>query len=194
MQDADRCPRSLAILIRAVSPGLLRRLLPVIVSMVCSVRRFQAGDVTPTATFQLETDIERHLRELGRVILEWTFNHLEPADPGLLPPQLQWRGEYYSRRTQRSPLRRLACLFGPILLSRYVYRPLEDAEHCLFPLELALGLVDGTTPALADHVGRLSADLTQKCVLRELSTRGITLSITHRIARLAASGRTARSM
>ena len=55
MQDADCCPRSLAILIRAVSPGLLLRLLPVIVSMVCSVRRFQAGDVTPTATFQLET-------------------------------------------------------------------------------------------------------------------------------------------
>ena len=49
MQVANRCPRSLAILIRAVSPGLLLRLLPVIVSMVCSVRRFQAGDVTPTA-------------------------------------------------------------------------------------------------------------------------------------------------
>jgi len=85
MQDADCCPRSLAILIRAVSPGLLLRLLPVIVSMVCSVRRFQAGDVTPTATFQLETDIERHLRELGRVIMEWTLNQLEPDDPGLLP-------------------------------------------------------------------------------------------------------------
>ena len=177
MQVADCCPRSLALLIRAVSPGLLRRLLRVIVSILCSVRRFQAGEVTPKATFHLETDIERHLRELGRVIMEWTLNHLEPADPGLLPPQLHWRGEYYSRRTPRSPLRRLACLFGPIRLSRYVYRPLEAAEHCLFPLELALGLVDGTTPALADHVGRLSADLTQKCVLRELSTRGITWGV-----------------
>jgi hypothetical protein len=59
MQVANRCPRSLAILIRAVSPGLLLRLLPVIVSLVCSVRRFQAGEVAPTATFQLETDIER---------------------------------------------------------------------------------------------------------------------------------------
>jgi hypothetical protein len=194
MQDANGCSRCLSILIQAVSPGLLRRLLPVIVAILRSVLRFQTGDIAPAAMFEQETELHRHLRELGRVIVEWTLNHLEPDQPGLLPPQLQWRGEYYSRRAKRSPVRRLACLFGPIRLSRYVYRPLEDAEHCLFPLELALGLVQGTTPALADHVGRLSADLTQKCVLRELSTRGITLSITHRIARLAASGRTARSM
>lgn len=177
MQDATGCPRSLAILIRAVSPDLLRRLLPVIVAMVRSVCRFQSGDITPAATFRLESDLHRHVMELGRVIVEWTLNHVEPDQPGLLPPQLCWHGEYYSRRSERSPLRRLACLFGPIRLLRAVYRPLEDAEHCLFPLELALGLVEGTTPALADHVGQLSADLTQKCVLRELSTRGISWGV-----------------
>jgi len=132
---------------------------------------------TPIATFQLETDLNRHVQELGRVIVEWTLNHVEPDQPSLMPPHLHWRGEYYSRRTARSPVRRLACLFGPIRLSRYVYRPLDDAEQCLFPLERALGLVQGATPALADHVGQLSADLTQKCVLRNLSTRGITWGV-----------------
>lgn len=177
MQDANGCPRSLAILIRAVSPDLLRRLLPVIVAMIRSVGRFRAGEITPAATFELESDLHRHLLEFGRVIVEWTLNHVEPDSPGLLPPQLYWQGEYYARRSQPSPIRRLACLFGPIRLSRYVYRPLEGSEHCLFPLELALGLVEGATPALADHVGLLSADLTQKCVLRELRRRGISWGV-----------------
>ena len=40
------------------------------------------------------------LRELGRRILEWTLNRLEPEERSGMPCQLRWDGDYYRRRNK----------------------------------------------------------------------------------------------
>jgi hypothetical protein len=108
------------------------------------------------------------LRELGRRIMEWTLNRLEPEERSAMPHQLLWDGDYYRRRN-KSPLRNLNSLFGPIKLLRFCYQPLEMCGKCLFPLEIQLGIVAGVaTPALADWVAREAADLTQRQLLLQL--------------------------
>src|SRR5262249_29360931 len=64
----------------------------------------------------------------------------------------------------------IATLFGKIELCRCLYEPLLEARYderpSFSPLELCLGIVAGNaTPALAEHVGRLSAVHTQQEML-----------------------------
>ena len=90
-----------------------------------------------------------------------------------MPRLFLWDGEHYRRR-KKSPLRNLNCLFGPIALRRFCYQPLETCGRCLFPLEIQLGIVAGVaTPALADAVSRMAADLTQKQTLQRLRQHGV---------------------
>ncbi len=125
--------------------------------------------------FQFESDLQGLLREAGRLIVQWTINHLEPGDDlrQEMPCLFLWDGEYYRRR-KKSPLRNLNCLFGPIGLRRFCYQPLETCGRCLFPLEIQLGIVSGVaTPALADTVSRMAADLTQQQTLDRLRQHGV---------------------
>jgi len=173
MQDATSSHHCLAILVRLTGSELLVRLWPVVLGIARLVWGFRRSEPTPGAPFQFECQLRDLLREAGRIIVEWTFNQLEPDDRLDMPGQLLWQGDYYRRR-RKSPLRNVACLFGPIRLWRFVYQPLETAGRCLFPLEIQLGIVTGVaTPALADHVARLSADLTQRQVLDQLRPLGI---------------------
>jgi hypothetical protein len=128
--------------------------------------------------FRFEKELEALLREVGRLIMEWTVNRLEPAERDEMPQLFLWDSEYYRRR-RKSPRRNMNCLFGRITLQRYCYQPFETMGRCLFPLELQLGIVAGVaTPALADVVGRLSADLTQRQLLDVLRYRhGVSLGI-----------------
>ncbi|MGH7927750.1 MAG: hypothetical protein ACREQV_08135 [Candidatus Binatia bacterium] len=180
MQDATRCLRSLTILAHRTGWDLLVQVWPVVLRvarLVASFRRDQSSligaRVSPEAMFQFETELEGLLREIGRRIVEWTVNRLEPEDRHQMPRLLKWEGEYYRRRS-KSPLRNLNCLFGPIALKRFCYQPLESCGRCLFPLEVQLGIVASVaTPALADCVGRMAADLTQRQLLDQLRQRGI---------------------
>lgn len=177
MQDAVGCSRCVAILARGTSFELLRRLWPVALGIVNLVRRHLRGEIVPESMQRFECRLDELLRESGRIIVEWVVNRIEPDDQWLMPPQLVWQREYY-RRGRRSPVRSLSCLFGPIRLVRYWYRPLECAGRCLFPLQVQLGIVNGVaTPALADRVARLSADLTQREVLEQLRPLGITWGV-----------------
>jgi hypothetical protein len=126
--------------------------------------------------FQFEAKLQDLLREVGRLIVQWTVSHLEPEDLLFqeMPPLFLWDGEYYRRRS-KSPLRNLNCLFGPITLRRFYYQPLERCGRGLFPLEIQLGIVTGVaTPALADMVARLAANLTQRQTLDRLGQQGVT--------------------
>ena len=173
MQDATLSPRCLAIMARLTSPELLARLWPVVLRIVRLMWWFRRSEVTPAGTFEFECRLRDLLGEVGRLIVEWSFNQLEPDDRLEMPGQFLWQGDYYRRR-RKSPLRNVACLFGPIRLSRFIYQPFETAGRCLFPLQIQLGIVSGVaTPALADHVARLSADLTQRHVLDQLRPLGI---------------------
>lgn len=70
------------------------------------------------------------------------------------------------------------CLFGQIRLKRFFYQAVEGGPG-LAPLEHALGIVSGlATPALADCLGQLAADLTQQQTLAVLRDRyGVAMSV-----------------
>ena len=102
------------------------------------------------------------LREVGRHVIDHAYNHAEPA-PAECPPRVRFGRETYRRR-DKTP-NTLGTLFGSIELRRCVYECLEAGEPCVWPLELRLGVVAGlATPALAERVGRWSADHEQDAV------------------------------
>lgn len=128
---------------------------------------FRSAPITPAATQKLEIDLQHHLRDLGCSALQDTLNSLEPSDPDAVPAELNVGGACYRRR-DKSP-RTVDSTFGRMRLWRWLYEPRTSGERCLFPLEHLLGLVAGqATPALADRVGRLVAQYTQRDVLRLL--------------------------
>lgn len=174
MQDATRTWRCLTILVNLTSVDLLVQLWPIVLRIARLIHRFRKARSSPELLFQFELDLQQLLREIGRLIVQSAVNGLEPEDRHDMPAQVIWDGEYYRLRYM-SPLRNLNCLFGPIVLRRYCYQPLEVFGRCLFPLELQLGIVCGVaTPALADCVARTSADLTQRQLLDQLrDQRGV---------------------
>jgi hypothetical protein len=126
--------------------------------------------VTPLSAWRLERGLASTLWELGRRLVQLAYQRIEPAEVGLLPTRLCFGGNEY-RRNRRTP-RNLGCLFGPITLWRVVYQAVEPGMPGLFPLEQALGIVAHlATPALADQVGRLTAELTQQQTLAVLRER-----------------------
>jgi hypothetical protein len=126
------------------------------------------ADVTPQTCHQFETQLQVQLRELGRIIVEWTFNHLEPHDRRDMPNQLCFQGVWYRRRF-KSPNRTVATLFGTITLWRMLYQPLHGVERSIVPLEIRLGLEASlATPALAERAAQAAAVSTQSAVLASL--------------------------
>jgi hypothetical protein len=157
---------------------LTRRLLPVIARIGQLIVVFRAGEPTPSACYQFETQLHDALRELGRVLVEWTYNHLEPDDHHLMPGHLRFDGDWYRRR-DKTPNRGVATRFGTITLWRYLYQPIDGVERSIFPLEIRLGLAAGrATPALAERVARAAADSTQGAVLADLKRdQGVAWSV-----------------
>ncbi len=144
------------------------RLLPIISQVAHLIVAFRVAEPTPSACHHFETQLQATLRELGRIIVEWTYNDLEPDDPLLLPDHLRLDGDWYRRRV-KTPNRRVATLFGTITLWRYLYQPIHGVERSIFPLEIRLGLAAGrATPALAERAAHAAVDSTQGTVLADL--------------------------
>ena len=190
MQDATRVHRFLTIMVRMTSHELLLELCVVLLRIARLTYCFRRGEISPITMFQFEKDLQDLLRELGRRIVQWAVNGLEPEERSEMPGQFRWDGDYY-RRHHKSPLRNLNCLFGPIKLLRYCYQPLETCGRCLFPLEIQLGIVAGVaTPALANMVARGAADLTQRQLLDQLRSHevvwgvGTLRKVTHAMAEI----------
>ena len=144
------------------------RLIPVITEVGRLVVRFRRAEPTPQACHQFETQLHDRLRELGRLIVEWTFNHIEPHDRKDMPKQICFQGVWYRRRS-KTPNRKVATLFGTITVWRMLYQPLHGVEPSIFPLEIRLGLEAGlATPALAERVALAATACTQNTVLATL--------------------------
>ena len=109
-----------------------------------------------------EVELLRLLIEMGRRIVEWTLNSLSP-ERHLMPGELFYQNDHY-RLKGLSPTRNLNCLFGKIRVWRWLYEGTEGLGlPALFPLQMELGILAGVaTPALADRVGQLAAELTQR--------------------------------
>lgn len=124
--------------------------------------------LTPQATRDFEIRLQECLRQLGLDLGDWTYNHIEPADPQQMPPRLDAGGERYRRRGP-SP-NTVATLFGSLTLTRYLYEDLEPGNPCLFPLEKRLGILAGAaTPALAERAAWWLAQRPQKATLEVLA-------------------------
>jgi hypothetical protein len=143
-------------------------LIPVITEVGRMVVRFRGAEPTPQACHQFETQLQDRLRELGRLIVEWTLNHIEPHDRKDLPNQICFQGVWYRRRA-KTPNRKVATLFGTITVWRMLYQPLHGIEPSIFPLEIRLGLEAGlATPALTERVAQTATACTQNTVLASL--------------------------
>jgi len=144
------------------------RSIPVITQIGRLIVHFRRAEPTPQACHRFETQLQVQLRELGRIIVEWTFNHLEPHDRRDMPHRIRFEGVWYRRRS-KTPNRTVATLFGTVTLWRMLYQPLHGVERSIFPLEIRLGLEAGrATPALAERVAEAATASTQDTVLAAL--------------------------
>jgi hypothetical protein len=108
---------------------------------------------TPPKMAKFEKDLWALLREVGRRIMAWVLNHVEPENPEKAPSRVQYEGRVYRRRAKHRSA--VATLFGPVDVWRRLYEPLERGGHALHPLELRVGVEAGlATPALAERVGQ----------------------------------------
>jgi hypothetical protein len=71
--------------------------------------QFRRAGPTPSGCHQFETRLQEQLREIGRIIVEWIFNHLEPHERRDLPGQMESQGTWYRRRS-KTPNRSVATL------------------------------------------------------------------------------------
>jgi hypothetical protein len=115
---------------------------------------------TPQQMALFERDLWALLREVGRRVMAWVLNHLEPDDPHEAPSRLWWKGHAYRRR--RTHRTSIATLFGPVVVWRRLYEPLRPGLRSLHPLELCVGIEGGVaTPALAARIGGWAVDHAQ---------------------------------
>jgi hypothetical protein len=131
---------------------------------------FRQQPLAPSRTHQFEQQLQSELRELGRLLTHWTYNHLEPTDVHTLAKQVRFEASAYTRLNAKTP-QHAWTLFGQIRLWRVGYRPTDKSgDPTLFPLALALGLVQGASPALAGRAAQLLADtgMTQQRTLDRL--------------------------
>jgi hypothetical protein len=121
--------------------------------IVALVERFTETDVNPQTTFDFEETLASEVRELGRNVEQWVFNTIEPATLSKMPGTIKHRNRSYRRLADKSPNPHVVTAFGRICLTRARYRQ-GRAGQIAFPLEIALGIDQGFTPAAANMVGR----------------------------------------
>ena len=129
--------------------------------------QFLQDEPTPQKMMTFEHDLSVLLREVGRRILAWVLNRMEPTNDEEAPSRLQFE-DRLSRRRRQHP-RSVASLFGPVTLWRRLYEPLGRGGGSIHPLELRLGIEAGVAPpALAERVGYWATEHTQHQVLEML--------------------------
>jgi hypothetical protein len=130
--------------------------------------QFLHDELTPQKMATFEGELSSLLREVGRRIMAWVLNRLEPDNDAEAPSRLWFEGRLYRRRGKYR--RAVATLFGTVNVWRRLYEPLERGVHSVHPLEHRLGMEAGcATPALAERVGQWAADHTQRQVLTMLA-------------------------
>lgn len=139
------------------------------------VLKFLGTEISPAAVFDFETQVAEEVRELARRLVEQVLNQIETDDPDEMPHDVEHQGGGYRRLNRKTRNAHVATLFGTIELWRYSYRywHREVSEASIFPLEIALGLVVGATPALTEALGRYvaGAGATQQAVLDRLRSQ-----------------------
>jgi hypothetical protein len=148
----------------------LRQVIEPCVAQLCQlVAEFQQQRLTPTLACRFEQQLREELRELGRLVAQWTYQQAEPAVE-TLPKHVWFEGLEYTRLNEKTP-QNVWTLFGQVRLSRVGFRPTtKTGDATLFPLALSLGLVQGATPALAERASWYlgNSGMTQRQTLERL--------------------------
>jgi hypothetical protein len=131
---------------------------------------FGRQPVNPQTAFDWEQRVQTQLRELGRVGVEWAYNHVEPSQADRLPAHVEFEAGLYTRVLRKTP-QEVSTVFGKIRWWRVGYRPTQKTgDPTIFPLALQLGIVAGVTSALAERAARYQAEAgaTQRRTLQRL--------------------------
>jgi hypothetical protein len=132
------------------------------------IAQFLDQEPTPQKMATFEWELQALLREVGRRIVAWVLNHVEPECPEEAPPRLWFQGRAYRRRRKHRAT--IATLCGPVVVWRRLYEPLGQGARALHPLEIRVGIEAGlATPALAERIGGWAADHSQRQVLAMLT-------------------------
>ncbi|MDE2469531.1 MAG: hypothetical protein KGL35_12490, partial [Bradyrhizobium sp.] len=153
----------------ATDPDLTQVLQPILERLGQLVEELQRQRLTPDAVYRFEQQLQDEVRELGRVVAQWTYNRLEP-DVEALPKHVDCEASLYTRLNQKTP-QNVGTLFGQVRLQRVGYRPSDKSgDPTIFPLAMSMGLVHGATPALAERASRLlgATGMTQNQTLQRL--------------------------
>src|SRR5262245_4988066 len=67
------------------------------------VEDFRRQPVAPAASHAFEQRLQEALRGVGRTVVQWTYNHLEPADVRALPAQVRFEAGPYTRLGAKTP-------------------------------------------------------------------------------------------
>jgi hypothetical protein len=128
------------------------------------LERFVHAEPTPETTMAFERELSDLLCEVGKRIMAWTLNRLEPDADSEAPLRVSFEGRLYRRRRKHPHI--VGTRFGPVTLWRRLYEPLGHRGRFRHPLEVRLGIEAGlATPALAERVGYWATDHTQNEVL-----------------------------
>lgn len=153
----------------APATDLAQLMQPVLGRLQQLVEQFLQQRLTPTEVYHFEQQLQNELRELGRIVAQWTYGHLEP-EPEALPKHVDFEASRYTRLNRKTP-QNVWTLFGQVRLHRVGYRPSDKSgDPTIFPLASSLGLVHGATPALAERAARLlgATGMTQNQTLQRL--------------------------
>ncbi len=116
------------------------------------IEEFGQNVLTPEQARELENVLAERLREVGRRLIQWLYAQLEP-DPQQMPGTVSHRGKSYRRLAEKTRRSDLVTRFGKISLVHGRYRRGRFGQT-IFPLEMILGIVNGSTPAAATRVGK----------------------------------------
>jgi hypothetical protein len=154
----------------AAPPNLTDVINPALGRIRERVDQLRQGSLSPQATVQFEKDLQQAARERARVVVQWTYNHLEPDDVATCPPVVYAEGSRFRRLTKKTP-QQVDTLFGTITLRRLGYRAAAaEGEPVLFPLCRVVGVLHSATPALVERAAHYLAEgaATQKQTLARL--------------------------
>jgi len=131
------------------------------------VEQFLEHEPSPEKMMRFECELGALLREVGRRIVAWVLNRLEPERDDAAPSVVSLEDRLYRRR--RKYRGSISTVFGTVEVWRRLYAPLRRGVGSIHPLELRLGIEAGlATAALADRIGRWAVDHTQNEVLAML--------------------------
>lgn len=139
---------------------------------------FLGQPVGPQKTFEFEQQLQKLLLEMGRLVMEFILNRVEPSRKESLPSHVEYDGTLYTRQKKVTP-REISTTFGKAVMHRVGYRPTskDDGGKTIFPCVIEMGIVEGATPALCERVANYQAEAgaTERRTLKRLKDeQGVT--------------------